>query len=103
MATACRERRSMDADQQDFARKLGAKVRILRAKKKLTRLQLAEKCGLGVGFIRDIEQGVKRPMFDNAIKIADALDISCKELHDFADLPKSKPQKPGRPKGKAGD
>lgn len=56
----------------------GARLRELREQAGLTREQLAERTGLKIGGIRDIEQGVnKAPRWDNVVALAQALGVDC--------------------------
>ena len=55
---------------------LGKKIKEARIKKGYTQLQLADKSGIGIMYIGEIEQGKKMPSLNIFIKIIEALDIS---------------------------
>jgi transcriptional regulator with XRE-family HTH domain len=62
----------------------GQKLRQLRIKKGLTQQQLAEKLGYVTNsYISDVESGHFIPSRDKLRKIARALGVSFKELHDL--------------------
>jgi ribosome-binding protein aMBF1 (putative translation factor) len=98
-AVVIRNRR-MTPDQRTFAERFGRHVRALRTRAGLSRIEVAEKCGLSAGFIRDVEIGDRRCMIDVAMKLATTLKVSMTELCDIKKsdhLPEPNP-KPGRPR-----
>ena len=55
---------------------LGKRIRESRIKKGCTQQELAERAGIGVVYISEIERGVKMPSLNSFIKIIDALGVS---------------------------
>ena len=64
----------------DVHRRLGANVRDLRVRRRLTQEQLGERAGLSYKFIGEVERGVTNPSIESVAAIAKALDA------DIADL-----------------
>lgn len=58
----------------------GEKLRQLRTNRGLSQEALARKAGMGVGAVRDYEQGKKEPSFRYALMLAKALGVDCREL-----------------------
>ena len=52
----------------------------IRKHKNLNQDQLAEKSGVAVSTIRNAERNIRKITFSNLEKIADALDVSIKDL-----------------------
>jgi transcriptional regulator with XRE-family HTH domain len=76
------------------------RLRELREAKGLSRQQLAEKAGLKVGGIRDLEQGRRLPGWETVLALAEALSVT---PNAFTEPPAGKPApKRGRPKKDAG-
>src|SRR5947209_3130224 len=73
----------------------GTRLKELREAAGLSRQELADKAGLKIGGIRDIEQGRRMPMFDTAQALAVALGVDCTAFTE----PPSGPYtpRPGRP------
>ena len=65
---------------------LGKKIKLYRKYKSLTQKQLADKIGVSELTIRRYESNQKEPKHNTLIKIAEALDISIKELIDYDDI-----------------
>lgn len=61
----------------------GKRVAELRDETGISQNVLAEKVGVTVETISNIERGVHGPRFDNLEKIAKALSVSVKDLFDF--------------------
>ncbi|GEA17786.1 helix-turn-helix domain-containing protein [Moorella sp. E306M] len=55
---------------------IGLKIKHLRTKNNYTLKQLAEKTGLSISFISDIENGRRNPSIDNLYKLSKALGVS---------------------------
>lgn len=68
---------------EDFYKKLGLNIKILRKKKNLTQQALADKIGKGLNFMGKIEIAFSKPHLDTLIDIADALEVTVSELTDF--------------------
>lgn len=62
---------------------LGKRLKYLRRLKSLTQAQLAEKVGLSVNYISQIETGVASPTLKTLSILAQGLDVEIKELFDF--------------------
>lgn len=59
-------------------------IKVLRMKRKITQIQLAEMAGLNPQQISDIERGiVKDPRRKTLEKIAKALNVSVEYLYDY--------------------
>lgn len=59
---------------------IGEKIKNIRTEKKMTQELLAEKSGLSVGYISNIETAKKKVSLNAIIKICNALDISLNTL-----------------------
>ena len=55
---------------------LGKRIRESRIRKGYTQQDLADRAGIGVVYISEIERGIKMPSLNIFIKIVDALDVS---------------------------
>jgi transcriptional regulator with XRE-family HTH domain len=103
----------------DKARFAG-RLKELREAAGLSRAELADKAGLKIGGIRDIEQGLRMPYFDTVIALAEALGVDClaflqEPSTPFAEAQRGRPAKAnadaepvtkrprGRPKKDAGE
>jgi transcriptional regulator with XRE-family HTH domain len=91
-------RPSVNKERRAFAVRLGERVRLRREELGMTRDDLADKLGLSFGFVRDLEQGNRRPIADAALKVAAALQWTPNELFDVGDAPLPKTRGRGRPK-----
>ncbi|MFI3300846.1 MAG: helix-turn-helix transcriptional regulator [Candidatus Gastranaerophilales bacterium] len=63
--------------------KLGKQIKFLRENAHLTQEKLAEKCGISLDYLGKIEVNINKPGFKTIIKIANALNVSLKELFNF--------------------
>ncbi len=63
---------------------LGKRLKYLRRLKNLTQAQLAERVGLSVNYISQIETGVANPKVKTLFRLAQGLDVEIKDLFDFA-------------------
>lgn len=61
----------------------GRRLQTLRRNAGITQEQLADKTGLTMESISNIERGLFGPKFENLEKIATVLDVPVKELFDF--------------------
>lgn len=66
-----------------ITQKLGNRIKELREKAKLSQLALAQKAGLDLTTINEIENGNRDPMFKTLWKIANALGVKTDELISF--------------------
>ena len=69
----------------DLAKRLGERVKDLRKKKHLTQEILGERAMVSYKFIGEIERGVANPSIDILSRIADALEVSLRDLFFFPD------------------
>lgn len=67
-------------NQGDVLKRFGQRVRELRLKAGLSQEAFADKCGLDRTYVGGIERGERNLSLKNIYRIADALDVSPKEL-----------------------
>jgi transcriptional regulator with XRE-family HTH domain len=70
-----------------------ARLRELREAAGLGRQELADKAGMKIGGIRDLEQGLRRPLWDTVVALAEALGA---DIRAFLEEPAEPPEKRGR-------
>ena len=63
----------------------GKRLKYLRRLKDLTQEQLAEKTGISVEFLSNVERGINAPSFETLEKLAKVLNCSYSDLFDFKD------------------
>lgn len=63
--------------------RLGTKVRKLREQERMSQLALAQKAGLDLTTINEIENGNREPMLRTIWKISNALGVKLTQLFDF--------------------
>jgi transcriptional regulator with XRE-family HTH domain len=68
----------------DRRRLLGARIRELRAERRLSQERLAEMMGANVTYVSSVERGKENPTLDYLIKVADALEVDLVDLFVFA-------------------
>ena len=61
---------------------LGDKIKSERLNKSLKQKQLAERAGISISYMSDIERGRTNPSIQTLKKISDALNIKASELID---------------------
>jgi transcriptional regulator with XRE-family HTH domain len=66
-----------------FARRLGARVRLLRKEAKLTQEHLAWECDLNKGFLSQVEAGKRVPSVAVLMGLARRLDVELADLFVF--------------------
>lgn len=64
-------------------RQFGKRMQWLRQANKMTQEELAERVGLSIESISNIERGIHGPSFDNLEKLASALGVPAKSLFEF--------------------
>ena len=74
----------------DFLKKFGKNIAKYRKLRKLTQEQFAEKLGLALTTIAELETGKNFIKSDNLTKIVKLLDIEYKDLFDFDETPRGK-------------
>ena len=65
---------------EEISKKLGANMKKVRAKKKLSQGALARLLEVDKGYISNIESGNKNPTLSTVQRLADALGVSADEL-----------------------
>lgn len=66
-----------------ISEKFGNKVRKLREQRKISQLELAQKSGLDLTTINEVENGNRDPMLKTIWRIANALEVKISLLFDF--------------------
>jgi len=61
----------------------GKRLRRLRRQADLTQEQLAERIGVSVEFVSNMERGINAPSFETLEKLADSLKLRVSELFEF--------------------
>mgnify|MGYP003577890096 FL=1 len=64
-------------------KQFGKRLQQCRVANKLTQEELAERVGLTIESISNMERGIHGPSFDSLEKISDALGIPAKKLFEF--------------------
>lgn len=67
-------------------KQFGKRLQYLRISARITQEQLADKVGVTIESISNIERGIHGPSFDTLEKIADALHVSVMHLFVFDDV-----------------
>lgn len=67
----------------------GMRVKELRALRKLTQEQVAEKCDISSKYVSRIEMGHHFPSFDILVKLCAVMNVEMRDLFDFAHIAKS--------------
>ena len=65
---------------QAIKQTLGKNIKSIRARRGLSQAGLAEKAGISITFLSNIERGLKYPLPDILSKIANTLDIEVNQL-----------------------
>ena len=68
----------------DLEKRFGAKLAYIRKSKKLSQMKLAEMVNMNFNYIGQIERGEANVTIKTIKLLANALDISVKELFDFS-------------------
>lgn len=63
----------------------GKKLRTLRRANDMTQENLAEKIGVSVEFISNVERGINAPSFETLEKMANVFKVKYKDLFDFTE------------------
>lgn len=66
-----------------ITQRFGNQVKKLREQKKMSQLALAQKAGLDLTTINEIENGNRDPMLKTIWKLANALGVKLSQLFDF--------------------
>jgi transcriptional regulator with XRE-family HTH domain len=67
----------------ELKEKFGKRLRLIRRQMDLTQEQLAERVGLSVEFISNIERGINSPSFKTLENLERVLGISVSEMFNF--------------------
>jgi len=67
----------------DKKERLGARIREIRKRRKLSQEMLAERAGISAQYVSNIERGKENPTLDLLLRLADALKVSLGEMCDF--------------------
>lgn len=65
---------------EDILKSFGNRIRTLRAERKISQEELADRCGLHKNYIGMVERGERNPSLKNIYKFAIALEINLSEL-----------------------
>jgi transcriptional regulator with XRE-family HTH domain len=65
---------------QAIKQTLGKNIKSIRARRGLSQAALAEKAGISITFLSNIERGLKYPLPDILSKIANTLDVEVNQL-----------------------
>jgi transcriptional regulator with XRE-family HTH domain len=65
---------------QAIKQTLGKNIKLIRARRGLSQAALAEKAGISITFLSNIERGLKYPLPNILSKIANTLDIEVNQL-----------------------
>lgn len=66
-----------------ITQRFGGRVRKIREQKKMSQMALAQKSGLDITTINEIENGNRDPMLKTIWKIANALEVKLPQLFEF--------------------
>lgn len=72
-------------DSEEFLKKLGARIRVLRKEKKLSQRRLGLEALIEKSTIQRIERGLMNCTVKTLLKISNALDVEYAELFDFSE------------------
>ena len=68
----------------DIKQLIGARIKSLRTRKRLTQEELSERVGINAKYLSSIERGLENPTLNTFLAIAEALEVSFDEI--FCDL-----------------
>ena len=66
-----------------ISKKLGQRIKELRERKNISQLKFAEELNMEASNLSKIERGIQIPKEESLIKIANALNVSIKDLFDY--------------------
>ena len=66
-----------------FRKNFGATFRRIRKSKNLHQEEVAERAGLSISYISDVERGVANPKLDTIEALAKGVDVGAQELFNF--------------------
>ena len=73
-----------NSDMDIFRKNFGATFRRIRKSKNLTQDEVAERAGLSISYISDVERGVANPKLDTIEALAKGVDVGVQELFNLA-------------------
>ncbi len=72
--------------EDEFYKKLGKQIKLLRENAHLTQEKLAEKSGISLDYLGKIEVDINKPGLKTLLKISNALNLPIKKLFDFKEI-----------------
>ncbi len=79
---------SLIKKEQEFIKKLGERIVLLRKEKKLKQIDLATKVNIEDSALRRIESGRTNPTIKTLLRIAEGLEVVFLDLFEFPSSPK---------------
>jgi transcriptional regulator with XRE-family HTH domain len=73
----------MTPESSSLKKQFGKRLQLVRGTTGLTQEELAEKVGLTIESISNMERGIHGPSFDNLEKIVAALNVPARSLFEF--------------------
>ena len=70
----------------DIKQMIGARVKAIRNKKKITQEQLAEKIEINSKYLSSIERGLENPTMNTLIKMSESLGVSVAEFFNQIEI-----------------
>lgn len=70
----------------EFLKLVGEQIRTIRKSKGLTQEELAEKSGLSLSYISDVERGTRNISLESLEKIINSLEIMPSEIFSFKEI-----------------
>ena len=70
----------------DLKQMLGARIKEIRAKKKITQEQLSERMGINPKFLSSIERGKENPTLNTLIRLSESLEVDLAEIFSFIQI-----------------
>jgi transcriptional regulator with XRE-family HTH domain len=82
------------------AEAFGSRLKQLRQDAGLTQKELAERAGLTLEGVAQLERGRRKPSWETVLALAKALGVPCTafEADEGAEAPPAPPRQPGRPR-----
>ncbi len=68
---------------EDILKSFGNRIRTLRAERKISQEELADRCGLHKNYIGMVERGERNPSLLNIKKIVDAFGLKLSDFFNF--------------------
>ena len=71
---------AFDKEAISMRTEVGKRLRIIRKQKGISTAEMAERCGVTSSGIRMMEQGQRYPSIDRLVRLAIAMDMTCRDL-----------------------